>query len=87
MLLAHAGALVLRQAQDDWSSGLELRPKSLRMSMHNSLARRWIPDQVREDEQKRIWIILNGDCHIFGRREAVRREMWRFLRVLLPGSE
>jgi hypothetical protein len=37
------------------------------------------------DEYGRVWIILEGDCHIIGRREAVRREMWRFLRVLLPG--
>ncbi|HEX6376896.1 MAG TPA: hypothetical protein VFZ91_14385 [Allosphingosinicella sp.] len=37
------------------------------------------------DEHGRVWIILEGDCHIIGRREAVRREMWRFLRILLPG--
>jgi hypothetical protein len=37
------------------------------------------------DEHDRVWIYLDGDCHIIGRREAVRREMWRFLRVLLPG--
>lgn len=38
------------------------------------------------DEHGWVWIILEGDCHI-GRREAVRREMWRFLRVLVPGLE
>ena len=37
------------------------------------------------DEHGRVWIILEGDCHIIGRKEAVRKEMWRFLRVLLPG--
>jgi hypothetical protein len=36
------------------------------------------------DEHGRVWIILDGDCHIIGRMEAVRQEMWRFLRVLLP---
>jgi hypothetical protein len=36
------------------------------------------------DEHGRVWIIREGDCHIIGRREAVRKEMWRFLRVLLP---
>jgi hypothetical protein len=37
------------------------------------------------DEHGRVWIIFEGDCHIIGRKDAVRREMWRFLRVLLPG--
>lgn len=37
------------------------------------------------DEHGRVWIVLEGDCHILGRKEAVRKEMWRFLRVLLPG--
>ncbi|HEX6374337.1 MAG TPA: hypothetical protein VFZ91_01305 [Allosphingosinicella sp.] len=37
------------------------------------------------DEHGRVWIILEGDCHIIGRKEAVRKEIWRFLRVLLPG--
>lgn len=36
------------------------------------------------DENGRVWMILEGDCHIIGRKEAVRKEMWRFLRVLLP---
>jgi len=38
------------------------------------------------DEHGRVWMIREGDCHIIGRKEAVRAEMWRFLRVLLPGS-
>ena len=29
-------------------------------------------------------MIRNGDCHIIGRKEYIRKEMWRFLRVLLP---
>jgi hypothetical protein len=37
------------------------------------------------DEHDRVWLILDGDCRIIGRKEYVRREMWRFLRVLLPG--
>jgi hypothetical protein len=36
------------------------------------------------DEHDRVWMILEGDCHIIGRKAAVRREMWRFLRLLLP---
>ena len=31
----------------------------------------------------RVWIIKDGDCHIIGRKDYVRTEMWRFLRVLL----
>jgi hypothetical protein len=36
------------------------------------------------DEHGRVWMIRDGDCHIIGRREDIRKEMWRFLRVLLP---
>lgn len=33
----------------------------------------------------RVWMYLEGDPHIIGRKDAVRREMWRFIRLLLPG--
>jgi hypothetical protein len=36
------------------------------------------------DEHGRVWIIRDGDCHIIGRKDYIRKEMWRFLRVLLP---
>lgn len=36
------------------------------------------------DEHDRVWMIRDCDCHIIGRRDTVRKEMWRFLRVLLP---
>jgi hypothetical protein len=39
------------------------------------------------DEHNRVWMYLEGDPYIIGRREAARAEMWRFLRVLLPGLE
>jgi hypothetical protein len=35
------------------------------------------------DEHGRVWMIREGDCHILGRRDSVRDEMWRFLRGLL----
>jgi hypothetical protein len=31
------------------------------------------------DEPGRLRMIREGDCHIIGRRDAVRLEMWRFL--------
>lgn len=37
------------------------------------------------DEHDRVWMIRDGDCHIIGRKAEIRKEMWRFLRVLLPG--
>jgi hypothetical protein len=37
------------------------------------------------DEHDRVWMIRDGDCHIIGRKDYIRKEMWRFLRVLLPG--
>jgi hypothetical protein len=39
--------------------------------------------RVRLDEHDRVWMIRNGDCHIIGRKDYIRTEMWRFLRVLL----
>jgi hypothetical protein len=36
------------------------------------------------DEYDRVWMIRDGDCHIIGRKDYIRKEMWRFLRVLLP---
>ncbi len=35
------------------------------------------------DEHGRVWMIREGDCHIIGRKYAVRAEMWRFLRAML----
>lgn len=35
--------------------------------------------QLELDEHDRVWAIVDGDCHIIGRREAVRQEMIRFL--------
>ena len=35
------------------------------------------------DEQERVWMVLDGDCHIIGDKGHLRTEMWRFLRVLL----
>ena len=34
-------------------------------------------------EYDRVWMIRDGDCHIIGRKDYIRTEMWRFLRVLL----
>ena len=38
------------------------------------------------DEHGRVWMILDGDCHIIGRKAAVAEEMGRFLRTLLTGG-
>jgi len=35
------------------------------------------------DEYDRVWMYRDGDCEIIGRRNYIRTEMWRFLRVLL----
>jgi hypothetical protein len=38
------------------------------------------------DEHGRVWIILEGDCHVIGRRGAVCAEMRRFLVSALPAK-
>ena len=32
-----------------------------------------------------VWMYLEGDPFVLGRKAEVRKEMWRFIRVLLPG--
>ena len=39
--------------------------------------------QFELDEHDRVWMYLDGDCQIIGRKNYIRTEMWRFLRVLL----
>lgn len=39
--------------------------------------------QFEVDEHDRVWMYRDGDCQIIGRKNYVRTEMWRFLRVLL----
>lgn len=38
--------------------------------------------QLEVDEHGRVWAILDGDCHMIGRRDAVRLELKRFLNEL-----
>jgi hypothetical protein len=38
------------------------------------------------DEHGRVWIILEGDCHIIGRRGAVCAEMGKFLAATVLGE-
>ncbi len=35
------------------------------------------------DDYDRVWMHLDGDCQIIGRRDYIRTEMWRFIRVML----
>lgn len=35
------------------------------------------------DEHDRVWMVRDGDCHIIGRKDYIRTEMWRFLRTML----
>jgi hypothetical protein len=39
------------------------------------------------DEHGRVWMIREGDCHIIGRRNAVRAEMRCFLRTIVLGDD
>ena len=39
--------------------------------------------QFELDEYERVWMIRDGDCRIIGRKDYIRTEMWRFLRVML----
>jgi hypothetical protein len=35
------------------------------------------------DENDRVRMIRDGDCHIIGRKDYIRTEMWRFPRSML----
>lgn len=65
----------LRQAQDD-RPGDGGRPDSTDIDLDFTL-----------DEQDRVWMIREGDCHIIGRTDAVCAEMRRFLADVASGGD
>ena len=43
--------------------------------------------EFETDEHGRVWMILDGDCHIIGRTHAVCAEMRRFLVTVVLGGQ
>ncbi|MFL6843642.1 MAG: hypothetical protein ACJ8ER_02035 [Allosphingosinicella sp.] len=75
----------LYQAAAYVSMAVDAMAQSPAAAVNDNVPRNDVECDFELDEHGRVWIILEGDCHIIGRKEAVRKEMWRFLRVLLPG--
>jgi hypothetical protein len=52
-------------------------------AVNDNVLRSDVECQFEVDEYDRVWIYRDGDCTIIGRKDYIRTEMWRFLRVLL----
>jgi hypothetical protein len=52
-------------------------------AVNDNVFRSDVECQFEVDEYDRVWMYRDGDCHIIGRKDYIRTEMWRFLRVLL----
>jgi hypothetical protein len=52
-------------------------------AVNDNVFRSDVECEFEVDEYERVWMIRDGDCHIIGRKDYIRTEMWRFLRVLL----
>ena len=52
-------------------------------AVNDNVFRSDVECQFEADEYERVWMYKDGDCHIIGRKDYVRTEMWRFLRTTL----
>lgn len=52
-------------------------------AVNDNVFRSDVECQFEVDEHERVWMYRDGDAHIIGRKDYIRTEMWRFLRVLL----
>jgi hypothetical protein len=60
------------------------RGREPELAVNDNLPGSEVECEFELDEHDRVWMIRDGDCHIIGRKDGIRKEMWRFLRVLLP---
>jgi len=75
----------LYQAAAYVAMAVEAMDTSVPAALNDNRPRTDVECEFELDEHGRVWMIREGGCHMIGRKDAVRAEMWRFLRVLLPG--
>ena len=69
----------LHQAAAYASMAVDVIERSAGKDAYDKAMRTDVELDFELDEHGRVWMIREGDCHIIGRRDAVRLEMWRFL--------
>jgi hypothetical protein len=52
-------------------------------AVNDNIYRSDVECEFELDEYDRVWMIRDGDCHIIGRKDYIKTEIWRFLRSML----
>jgi hypothetical protein len=73
----------LHQAAAYASMAVDAMAKDREGAVNDNVFRSDVECQFEVDEYERAWMYCDGDCCIIGRKDYIRTEMWRFLRVLL----
>lgn len=73
----------LHQAAAYVSMAVDAMARDPDPAVNDNVFRSDVECQFELDEHDRVWMIRDGDCHIIGRKDYVRSEMWRFLRTML----
>jgi hypothetical protein len=73
----------LHQAAAHVGLAVEAMAEGPEGAVNDNIFRSDVECEFEVDEHDRVWMCRDGDCSIIGRKDYVRTEMWRFLRVLL----
>lgn len=73
----------LHQAAAHVSMAVDAMAKAPDAAVNDNVFRSDVECQFEVDEYERVWMYRDGDCHVIGRKDYIRTEMWRFLRTML----
>lgn len=73
----------LHRAAAHVARAVEAMAEAPEPAVNDNVYRSDVECEFEVDEHDRVWMIRDGDCHIIGRKDYVRTEMWRFLRTML----
>jgi hypothetical protein len=73
----------LHQAAAHVSMAVSAMAEGPEPSVNDNVFRSDVECAFELDEHDRVWMVRDGDCHIIGRKDYIRTEMWRFLRTML----
>jgi hypothetical protein len=73
----------LHQAAAYVSMAVDAMAKAQDPAVNDNVFRSDVECEFEVDEYDRVWMVRDGDCSIVGRKDYIRTEMGRFLRVLL----
>jgi hypothetical protein len=82
-LTAELDQAKLHQAAAYVSMAVDAMAKDPDPGVNDNVFRSDVECEFGVDEYDRVWMYRDGDCHIIGRKDYIRTEMWRFLRTML----